>query len=286
MRSITLHSPAKINIGLWVGRKRSDGYHEIVTIMVPLEFGDRIVLRKIARGIRVKNTGIPLNIPEKENLAYRAAELFFATSNIRAGTEILIQKQIPAGAGLGGGSSNAATVLAGLNRLFDRPLKPPKLFAIARQLGSDVPFFLKGVPCVARGRGEKLRPVSLPMLRVIIYYPGFSISTAWAYRALDRVRRKLTLPGISPKIIALKIRQKEPEGLAEQVKNSFETVVFARYPQLTAIKNLLLQNGAFIAGLSGSGSTVYGLQYATDPMAERFHSGLPWIITRSRPSVV
>ncbi|MGC8797860.1 MAG: 4-(cytidine 5'-diphospho)-2-C-methyl-D-erythritol kinase [candidate division WOR-3 bacterium] len=286
MNSITLVSPAKINLGLWVGRKRPDGYHEIVTIMVPLEFGDRIVLEKTRRGIRVKTTGARANIPEKENLAYRAAELFFAVSGIQTGIEILIHKKIPIGAGLGGGSSNAATVLAGLNRLFSHPLKPQQLSTIARKIGSDIPFFLKGVPCVARGRGEKLRPLALPKLRVIIHYPGFGISTAWAYQELDQSRRKLTLPCISPKIIALKIRRKELAGLAEQVKNSFETVVFARYPQLAKVKHLLLQKGAFVAGLSGSGSTVYGLQYPTDPMAAGFHTGHLWIITHSRPSVV
>jgi len=285
MDSIILHSPAKINIGLWVGRKRADGHHEIVTIMVPLKFGDYVRLSPKRSGIQVKTTGIQLNIGEKENLAYRAAQLFFQKSGIKAGVQITIKKRIPTGAGLGGGSSNAAAVLIGLNRMFDNPVKQAELVEIARNLGSDVPFFLKDVPCVARGRGDKLRPISLPALRVILFYPGFGIPTAWAYRALDRSRQKLTSRPISPKIITLKIRRRELAGLAEQVKNSFEPVVFSRYPQLARVKNLLLSKNVFVAGLSGSGSTVYGLQYATDPMADVFRSGLPWIITRSRPSV-
>ncbi|MEO0021849.1 MAG: 4-(cytidine 5'-diphospho)-2-C-methyl-D-erythritol kinase [candidate division WOR-3 bacterium] len=286
MKVIRLHSPAKINLGLWVGRKRADGYHELVTIMVPLEFGDRIRLEKTGGGICVKTTGINLNIPERANLAYRAAGLFFTATGISGGCRIFIKKNIPPGGGLGGGSSNAATVLLGLNYLFDHPLNPAQLTRLARELGSDVPFFLQPKPCVARGRGEKLRPLTLPALRIVLYCPGFGISTRWAYERLDRHKKKLTTGRFCPKIIALKLRRKEPAGLAELIRNSFETVVFRRYPELAKIKKQLLESGMVAAGLTGSGSTVYGLQYATDPMAEWLHSGLPWIITRSRPSTL
>lgn len=285
MHSITLRSPAKINLGLWVGARRPDGFHEIITTMVPLEFGDRVTVKRAETGIKLKITGIKLNIPANNNLAYRAAELFFKATGINAGCSILIHKRIPPGSGLGGGSSNAAAVISGLARLYDRSLNRTRLRNLALQLGSDVPFFLKGNPCVARGRGEKLRPINLPRLLVLLYCPGFSIATAWAYQQLDRTRRNLTAPLISPKILGLKLRRKELAGVAAQVYNSFESVVFLKYPELARIKTLLLNRGAYAASLSGSGSTVYGLLNVPDPMAELINSGLPWILTRSRPSV-
>ncbi len=284
-RSITLLAPAKINLGLWVGRKRPDGYHEIVTLMVPLEFGDRIKITKQAKGIRLRTTGIRLNIPANDNLAHRAAELFFAAAKIERGCSITINKRIPPGSGLGGGSADAAAVLIGLNRLYHHPLNRKKLRDLALKLGSDVPFFIKGVPCVARGRGERLRPVLLPRLLVLLYCPDFSVSTSWAYQQLDHLRRKLTPPPLSPKILCLRLRRKELAGLAGKIHNSFEPVVFARHPELAQIKELLLSRGAYAASLSGSGSTVYGLFPTPDPMADLIASGLPWILTRSRPSV-
>ncbi len=284
MESISLTSPAKINLGLWVGRKRADGYHEIITTIVPLELHDIINIRKEKRGIRVKTSGIRLDLSVKHNLAYRAAELFFQETKIQSGCFITIKKNIPVGAGLGGGSSNAATVLSGLNRIFGSPLKYNELKKLAIKLGSDVPFFLLGVPCVARGRGERLRPVNLPRLDLLLHYPGFAISTVWAYSQLDRQREKLTSPPISPKILCYKLRRKELAGLAKQLYNSFEEIVFQKYPALAEVKNLLLANGAIAASLSGSGSTVYGLLNAPDPMAGLTNSGLPFILTRSRPS--
>ncbi|MGQ9708702.1 MAG: hypothetical protein ACUVUR_07520, partial [bacterium] len=133
--------------------------------------------------------------------------------------------------------------------------------------------------------GEKLRPINLPRLLVLLYCPDFSIATGWAYQQLDRTRRKLTAPLISPKILGLKLRRNELTGVAAQVYNSFEPVVFRRHPELARIKMLLLNRGAYAASLSGSGSTVYGLLTAPDPMAELINSGLPWILTQSRPSV-
>ncbi|MGQ9708719.1 MAG: 4-(cytidine 5'-diphospho)-2-C-methyl-D-erythritol kinase, partial [bacterium] len=149
MRSIRRHSPAKINLGLWVGRRRPDGFHEIITTMVPLVFGDRVTIKKADKGIGLKIKGLRLNIPVRDNLAYRAAELFFQFTGINAGCEIVIHKQIPPGSGLGGGSSNAAAVITGLARLYQQPLNQSGLRTLALKLGSDVPFFLKGGAAVA-----------------------------------------------------------------------------------------------------------------------------------------
>ncbi|MCL6466514.1 MAG: 4-(cytidine 5'-diphospho)-2-C-methyl-D-erythritol kinase [candidate division WOR-3 bacterium] len=290
MDKITLLAPAKLNLGLWVGKKRRDGFHEILTTMVPLEFGDTVQITKTGSGLKLKITGIQLNIAPEQNLAFRAASLFFSQLKIPPCCFISIHKRIPPGSGLGGGSSDAASVLLGLSALFDSPLSTSKLHRLAAQLGSDVPFFLRAAACVARGRGELLRRVRLPTLNFVLLIPGFGVNTAWAYRALDRQRRKLTAVPISPKILALKLRRNEPAGIAAQLYNSFEPVVFRRFPQLKRAKDLLLKKGACAASLSGSGSTVYGLFLGPDPMAvlklvKREALGFSVISTRSRPTV-
>ncbi|NPV14642.1 4-(cytidine 5'-diphospho)-2-C-methyl-D-erythritol kinase [candidate division WOR-3 bacterium] len=289
MEQVTLLAPAKLNLGLWVGKKRSDGFHEIVTTMVPLEFGDTVQIKKNRSGLTLKITGIQLNITPEQNLAYRAANLFFRQIKIPPCCSIKIHKRIPPGSGLGGGSSDAAAVLLGLSALFDFPIAPKTLHRLASQLGSDVPFFLRGSACVARGRGERLRKIRLPLLNFMLLIPKFGINTAWAYQALDRQRRHLTPSPISPKILALKLRRNEPAGVAAQLYNSFEPVVCRRFPELKRAKALLLKKGACAASLSGSGSTVYGLFIGPDPMAvlkltKRELASFSAIFTRSRPN--
>ncbi|MGQ9678553.1 MAG: 4-(cytidine 5'-diphospho)-2-C-methyl-D-erythritol kinase, partial [bacterium] len=164
METVNLSAPAKLNLGLWVGKKRSDGFHEILTTMVPLEFGDTVRLTKIRSGLKLKTTGIRLHIAPTENLAFKAAQLFFSKTRIHPCCSISIHKCIPPRSGLGGGSSDAAAVLRGLSTMFDFPLSRKALRNLALQLGSDVPFFLRLSPCIARGRGEILRKISLPAL--------------------------------------------------------------------------------------------------------------------------
>lgn len=290
MDTVNLSAPAKLNLGLWVGKKRRDGFHEILTTMVPLEFGDTVRITKISSGIKLQITGLQLNIASAENLAFQAARLFFHQSKIPPCCRISIHKRIPPGSGLGGGSSDAAAVLRGLSALFDFPLSPTTLHNLALQLGSDVSFFLRPSSRVVRGRGEIMRKICLPQLKFVLLIPGFGVNTAWAYRALDQKRQKLTPPPISPKILALKLRRNEPAGLAAQLYNSFEPVVFRRHPELAQAKALLLKKGACAASLSGSGSTVYGLFLGPDPMAvakltKQPTAGFSAIFTRSRPTV-
>ncbi|MEO0085412.1 MAG: 4-(cytidine 5'-diphospho)-2-C-methyl-D-erythritol kinase [candidate division WOR-3 bacterium] len=284
--AVTIKAPAKVNLGLWVGRRRPDGFHDIVTIMVPLTLCDTVVVAPASGGIT-----LAVNSPEvpdgHENIACKAASLFFAAIRSTAGCAIRITKRIPVGAGLGGGSSDAAAVLKGLNRLFGSPLTERTLHRLALRLGSDVPFFLKGVACACRGRGERLRPLRLPHLHFILHLPSYPVSTPWAYAALDRLRRRrqvLTSPPLSPKILSLSLRQQEPDGIRTQVHNSFEPVVFRRYPDLKRARDLLLNSGALAAGLSGSGSTVYGLVDRNrwqDPMAAMTRHGFFSVHTSS-----
>lgn len=289
MRETVRFAPAKLNLGLWVGRRRPDGFHEVLTTLVPLEFGDTVRITRSGPGLKLKLRGIKLPIPVEKNLAGRAATLFFSELRLKPACTIEIVKRIPPGAGLGGGSSDAAAVLLGLNALFSPSLPRSTLFRLARRLGSDVPFFLHSAPCVARGRGEKLRKVLLPALHFALLLPGFGVDTAWAYRMLD-YRRKLTPPKISPKILALKLRRNELTGIAAQLENSFEPLVFRHHPELATARRWLLEHGACAAGLSGSGSTVYGLFAGPDPMAEmrmrrEKPRGFSILFTRSRPTV-
>ncbi len=286
MTQLTLRSPAKINLGLEVGGRRPDGFHEIVTIIVPLELSDRVTIHCARTGIGV--TTDSEHVPDgPENLAFQAAAQFTEAAGIKTGCRIRIRKLVPVGAGLGGGSSNAATVLLGLNRMYGQPLSTRRLHRIALTLGSDVPAFLLQCPCVARGRGEKLRPIRLPVLHILLYLPGYPVSTRWAYAELDRFRASspsLTSPGLSPKILGFKLRQGELTGVADRVCNSFEPVVFRHHPDLARARELLLEHGAFAAALSGSGSTVYGLmddEGSQDPMAEMARHGFPCVRTHS-----
>jgi len=284
MPSLVLNSPAKVNLGLWVGRKRADGFHDIVSVVAPVRLGDRISITRTRAGIEVAcdSTDAPSG---PGNLAYKAASAFFQATRIESGCRILIAKRIPVGGGLGGGSSNAATVLAGLNRLFGNALGPQRLRSIGASLGSDVPAFLVGGPSIARGRGERLRRIQLPRLDLVLCFPGHAVSTTWAYAELDRLRaagQGSTRPVISPNILRAALRRNEPDKVAAQLTNSFECAVFRKHPALGRAKELLLRHGAFAASLSGSGSTVYGLVRTKgwrDPMAALARSGFHCVKT-------
>jgi 4-diphosphocytidyl-2-C-methyl-D-erythritol kinase len=286
LNRLVLSSPAKVNLGLWVGRKRTDGFHDIVTIIAPVELHDEVRINRTQTGIEIAcdSPDVPTG---PGNLAYKAAESFFRAARIKSGCSIGIAKRIPVGGGLGGGSSNAATVLEGLNRLFRTPLSPRRLRLIGASLGSDVPAFLMNGPCVARGRGEKLHRIRLPRLDLLLCFPGLPVPTAWAYAELDRLRGTawgLTRSIISPKILRAGLRRDEPDTVAAQLSNSFEPAVFRRFPALGRVKELLLRHGALAASLSGSGSTVYGLVGTKgwkDPMAALARNGFHCVKTRT-----
>lgn len=291
MRKVVLKSPAKVNLGLWVGRKRPDGFHDIVTIIATVDFHDVVSIQTQTSSIKVGPGGSQTarrlqKVPwDSRNLAYRAAETFFRAARIEGGCSIRIDKRIPVGGGLGGGSSNAATVLMGLNRLFGQPLNRRRLRRAAASLGSDVPAFLMEGPSIARGRGDRLRRIRLPRVELLLCFPRYPVPTTWAYAELDRRRgtgRGLTPPVISPKILRAALRRNELDKVAAQLSNSFEPVVFRRFPALGRAKVLLLRHGALGASLSGSGSTVYGLVRTKgwkDPMAALARSGFHCVKT-------
>src|ERR1700691_1853646 len=252
-----LRALAKINLDLRVLNARPDGYHEIRTIFQTVSLADIIdVDFRPARGTTIQIDG-DVDIPN--NLIAKAATLALDAMRITAQVEFRLRKRIPMGAGLGGGSSDAAAVLLALPALAGRSLALPRLMELAAELGSDVPFFLLGGAAVALGRGTELYPLpdSAPLAGLLIA-PEVHVSTAAAYRALTR---RLTTESQQNKIVSFQSRTwGELEGRREHPGvNDFETVVFEQFPQLARLKQRLGQLGARPAMMTGSGSALFGL---------------------------
>ena len=254
MLRLELKAYAKINIGLRVTGRRSDGYHEIETVFQQIDIFDDIVVEKLSPGQIVVETTNP-ELPTGEgNICFRAAEKVRKASGVNFGVKIFIKKNIPVGAGLGGGSSDAAAVIRGINELFQLNLADQKRQNIARELGADVVFFLLGGTAWATGIGDVLQPVSsMPHFWGVLVYPNIEISTAWAYKNINFSLTK------TKKIIKLESLFEKRESMREFFQNDLEIVVFDKYPELAEIKEKFYQSGAFFASMSGSGSSVYGL---------------------------
>ncbi len=265
-----IKAPAKINLTLRILGKLRDGYHRIDSVMVPIALYDVIEIRKTREG--AEQITVVCDQPEvpddKENLVYRAAALILGQRGIGESVEIRIRKRIPVGGGLGGGSSDAAAAMIGLNRLFRLGLSPRKLATLAAKIGSDVPFFIYRQPARVGGRGEKVKRLTrLPTLWLIVLYPGFPVATGWAYQ---NVRVKLTKLVRNTSIIAsLRTR----ESLARILTNDLEAVTLPRYSKLAVLKQELLSEGALAALMSGSGSSVFGI-FKSEVAARRAFSRL------------
>lgn len=254
-----INSNAKINIGLRILSKRKDGYHNIETIFYPVKLYDKIYI-KIAPS-KLKENKIKINftpqqsIQIQDNICYKALHLFLRKYRIHKKYifDIRIKKKIPVGGGLGGGSSNAASVLKILAKHFKIPTFSKKFSKTALELGSDVPFFLINKPAYASSRGEKL--AYLPNFKIphhiLIVYPKILISTKWAYDSLNRSKKKY-----SPKF--RDIQSFDIKTAKEIFVNDFEETVFKKYLEIRNIKEKMYSSGAVFALMSGSGSSVYG----------------------------
>ncbi len=268
MTKLLLKAYAKINLGLKIIGKRPDGYHNIESILQPISFFDTIELTENSKGIEFSSDLPPYG---NENLCYKAAELFLKQTNIKTGVCIKLKKQIWMGAGLGGGSSCAAQVLQGMNKLFGTPVDEKELDEFAITLGSDVPFFLKNSPAYIQGRGEiitPLPPLSQPLWLVLIY-PNFQISTKWAYL---NIKNYLTKELWDFKVFKVLFLNSDIEDLASNLRNDFEQLVLQEYSELKRIKLKLLDLGALGASLSGSGSCIYGILNEKDRKFEEAFS--------------
>jgi len=246
-------SPAKVNLSLEVGLKRPDGYHEIQTLMHRIDLADEIEIDREGTEIVLSAEGEETP-PGPENLVYRAARFFFQETGIAGGVRLRLRKRIPVAAGLGGGSSNAATVLMGLNEMFRAQIDDRRLMAWGAEIGADVPFFIFKKPAWAAGKGERLRPANLPSgLWFLLTVPPFRISTAWAYAAYDRLAVDKAAPFLVQKSFG------EFADLLPVLGNDLERASVGRYPEIGEMKQRLRGQGAAGALMSGSGPVVFGL---------------------------
>lgn len=267
MQCMQIAAPAKINLNLRIlGRNGATGYHDIETWMVPVTLADEL------RVELVETPGITLTCSDSEldngsdNLAWKAAELFLRETNRKGGAAVELHKHIPHGAGLGGGSSDAAAVLKALNEQAGRPLDIYALETLAGRLGSDIPFFIRGTATVARGRGEILEPHPLAEpLDLLLLKPPFPVPTAWAYAAYAR-REFCPAEWTAPQL---------HDGI--ELFNDLERVVFRKYVMLPAMKQWLLEHSLVAAAaMTGSGSCMFAIlrdprgadQLASDAKAE------------------
>ena len=246
-----IESPAKINLFLHILGKRPDGYHELSTLMCCVTLYDMLSIDTGYKNISVSCTDPEIPTDEK-NHAYRAADLFLKKLDKKDGVRIHINKKIPVGGGLGGGSSNAAAVLSGLNKLFGNPFTLSEIMKMGLEIGADVPFFLFKKPALATGIGDNLEecPVKIPY-KVLIIYPGFGVSTKDVYNNLN-----LRLTNCKKK---LKSSPFEREFDPELLCNDLESVTASRHPEINEVKEALFKTGAKGALMSGSGSSVFGL---------------------------
>ncbi|HEU0005752.1 MAG TPA: 4-(cytidine 5'-diphospho)-2-C-methyl-D-erythritol kinase [Terriglobia bacterium] len=256
LREIGLKSYAKINLGLQILGKRPDGYHEVRTVLQTIALHDRLILKQNrTRGIQFSSN--EPGIDPADNLVVRAIKLFQRQTGVPGGLTAKLEKAIPLGAGLGGGSSNAAATLLGLARLFRLDLRGSDLLHWAGQLGSDVPFFLVGGTALGIGRGSEVYPLEeLPKSHVLLAVPSTGVLTADAYRRLSlqltNTHPESMIPRFCSGFWASLERQKVQE-------NDFEPVFFEHFPQLQKVKVGWLAAGAVAAGLTGSGSAFFGL---------------------------
>jgi 4-diphosphocytidyl-2-C-methyl-D-erythritol kinase len=284
MDRLLLRAYAKINIGLNIISKREDGFHNIETIFQQIDLFDQIIVKRTRNFeilIRSDNNKVPIS---QDNICYKAVKLIQQATGISEGLEINIWKRIPIGAGLGGGSSDAAAILKGLTRLWLLQISEAELQKLALKLGADVPFFLRGGTALACGVGEKIISFDLPFnFYCTLIYPNIEISSTWAYKNFNF---SLTKTKKSIKLSNIFFHRLHIWSLKSLISNDLEEVVFQRYPELNDIKQLLYLKGAFFACMSGSGSTIYGLfkNYA-DAVAVKRSILKPYQIILAKPMI-
>ncbi len=255
---MAVNSYAKINLYLKIGKKLGSGYHNIQSVMQKIELSDNMTIEPLAEDkIILECTNKELE--GEENLAHKAAVLLKKKFKVHHGVKIIIEKNVPLEAGLGGGSSNAATALMNLNKLWGLKLKEKQLIELAAQLGSDVPFFMEENAALVEGIGVKIKRVKKSFsVNIVLINPGFRVSTKWAYGAFDKQRPKIkTDANINDLIKAME--KKDIKEIANNLHNDFEPVVMKKYKMISEMKTNLLRNDALNAAVSGSGPTVFGI---------------------------
>lgn len=271
MDEISLKALAKINLGLDVLGQREDGYHEVRMIMQTIHLYDRVEIKKTkSPQIHVETNLFYLPVDEN-NLVYKAAKLMKTEFKIKEGVRITLQKFIPVAAGMAGGSSDAAAVIVGMNRIFNLGIKQSRLMELGLKIGADVPFCIMRGTALAEGIGEKLTALPpMPKCPILIAKPAVSVSTKHVYEQL-RLTGNTEHPDIDK--IVENIKKKNLRGVAENMGNILETVTIKEFPVIREIKKLMKENGALNAMMSGSGPTVFGL-YANEKEIRKAYDAL------------
>ncbi|MCX6134099.1 MAG: 4-(cytidine 5'-diphospho)-2-C-methyl-D-erythritol kinase [Ignavibacteriales bacterium] len=251
---------AKINLGLHVLGKRSDGYHSIETVFRLIDLYDDLEMVQNDQGIQFSSNRPELS-DDNTNLCVRAAHVLRDLTGCHTGVEMKLTKRIPIGAGLGGGSADAAATLRGLTKLWSLDISPDELQTIGETLGSDVPFFFTGQTAFATGRGEILESFVLPLpYTILVATPPIHVSTAWAYSSL-RLAENRKRPKLKE---LLSGNTRDIPTLRRELSNDFEATIFERHPEIAKLKEAFMSGGADIALMSGSGSSVFGLFSAAE----------------------
>lgn len=289
---IELPAPAKVNLFLRILAREDSGFHQIETLFCALDFGDRVCLEPSSSGVSLDVIG-SLPVPQAENLAHRAARGFLDQCRMEGGVRIRLVKEIPPGAGLGGGSSDAGSTLRGLDSLYPGSLSREDLLRIAGTLGSDVPFFLSPSPlALAWGRGDRVLPLPpLPSRPVVLALPPFSVSTPDAYGLLDReMDKERSGSWTGPGLVGESGLSSWSE-IGNLARNDFETVIFRAHPLLRDLRKRLEASGAMVSLLSGSGAALFGIfqeESVARAALESMESWFPdtrFILTRTASSM-
>jgi len=259
---------AKINIGLNITEKRKDGFHTIETIFYPIQLADILEINKTNDNFSFTSTGIFFDYGDENNICINAYQLLKTDYSIRP-VHIHLHKNIPIGAGLGGGSSDAAFTLTMLNSLLQSGLTETELITIAEKAGSDCPFFIYNKPAYATGKGDVLTPIALNLKGyfLVLVYPMIHINTAAAYKKIT------PKPSIYP---LTELIQQPINTWKETIKNDFESIIFKTHPEIKKIKLQLYDSGALYAAMSGSGSAVFGLFKEEINLKSIFHNYFIW----------
>ena len=271
-RAVVVEAPAKVNLVLRVGARRADGYHNVDTVFAAVGLCDRLRVERAPAGITVEVTGADLGDP-RDNLVYRAARAYLDARGERGGVAIRLEKRIPVGGGLGGGSSDAAATLRCLDELFGPPVGVAALTGMARGLGADVAFFLSPSPlALGGGRGDHLTPLPpLPPRPVLLVGSAEGVGTAWAYNLLARGRRRgVELPSAGQPVPLTPARCRDWATVAGMAHNDFEAPIFAVRPDLRDTMLSLSDTSPLLALMSGSGSTIFAV-YPHEESAARAH---------------
>lgn len=258
MDRISLKSYAKVNLTLEVSGKRPDGYHDLDSVVQVIDISDSIEISKADSGVIELDVDVAHIPTGNENVAYKACEVFFEKSGLIGGAIVKLTKRIPVQAGLGGGSGNAAAVIAGLNALYGCRYSAQELSDIAALVGSDSPLFIYGGTLRMRGRGDVIEPLpDAPEMWMVVVQPDVGVSTAWAYNELDKNSNRETRA--SSNCAARAVRAGFKAGIIACMWNDFDPLVCNEYSDIMRVKEMLLHLGAETALLSGSGSAVFGI---------------------------